>query len=142
MDAFQMTRLFLAWSRNFEEQICHMIALCWVSHRRHAQSNLSFTQPRFWYRTIVELKWFTGIKKAKKPQYALSDNKTYLCFYLSHVIGFNTGVANLRLASYMRLFEGLFVVLDKSKYPELKRLLVELFQYSEQRTYVNHFIPL
>ena len=41
----------------------------------------------------------------------------------------------------MRLIEGLFVALDKSKYPELKRLLVELFQYSEQRTYANHFIP-
>ena len=35
-----------------------------------------------------------------------------------------TGVANLRL------FEGLFVALDKSKYPE------------EKRTSVNHFIPL
>ena len=45
------------------------------------------------------------------------------------------GVANLRL------FKGLFVALDKSKYPELKRLPVELFQYSE-RTYVNNFIPL
>ena len=32
---------------------------------------------------------------------------------------------------HMRLFEGLFMALDKSKYPEFKRLLVELFQYSE-----------
>ena len=29
----------------------------------------------------------------------------------------------------------------ESKYPELKRLLVELFQYSEQCTCVNHSIP-
>ena len=28
-----------------------------------------------------------------------------------------------------------------TKYPELKKA-VELFQYSEQRIYVNHFIPL
>ena len=53
--------------------------------------------------------------------------------------------ANLRLASHLRLFEGLFglsINRDKSKYPGLKRLLVKLFQYSKQRTYVNHFIPL
>lgn len=31
---------------------------------------------------------------------------------------------------------------SESKSPELKRLLVEFFQYSEQRTYGNHFIPL
>ena len=49
------------------------------------------------------------------------------------------GVPNLRLASHMWLFEGLFVTLKNS---ELKRLLFEIFRYSEQRTYVNHFIPL
>ena len=54
-----------------------------------------------------------------------------------------SGMTNLPLASHMLLFEGLFVAFDKSKYPEFKKmLLVELFQYSEQRTYVNHSIPL
>ena len=63
-------------------------------------------------------------------------------YKLESIYCFIPGVANLRLASHMRLFEGLLVALDKSKYPELKRPLVELFQYLELRTYVNHFIPL
>ena len=32
--------------------------------------------------------------------------------------------------------------LDDDEWLQDLRLLVELFQYSEQRTYVNHFIPL
>ena len=32
-----------------------------------------------------------------------------------------SGVPNLRLASHMRLFDGLFVALDKSKHPEFKK---------------------